>query len=86
MKTRWCYSKRRHMRGTKIEVKRFLQTVTDKIKIAKLDYVNGDFEEQVIFSGDVLDLKKIDLLELDLFEFSVTANKNTLEIRTMRDE
>ena len=68
-----------------MRLKDFLQTVTGKIKIAKLDYVNGDFEEHVIFSGDVLDLKKIDLLDLDILEFSVTANKNTLEIRTMRD-
>ena len=48
-------------------------------------FKNGDFEEEVIFSGDVLDLKKINLLELDILEFSFTANKNTLEIRTMRD-
>lgn len=68
-----------------MKLKDFLQTVTGKIKIAKMVYTNGDFEEDVIFRGDVLDLKKIDLLELDLFEFSFTANKNTLEIRTMRD-
>lgn len=59
--------------------------MTGKIKIAKMVFKNGYFEEEVIFSGDVLDLKKIDLLELDILEFSFTANKNTLEIRTMRD-
>lgn len=85
MKQRWSYSKLQHMRGTRIETKDFLQTVTGKIKIAKMVFKNGDFEEKVIFSGDVLDLKKIDLLELDILEFSFTANKNTLEIRTMRD-
>ena len=68
-----------------MNLKDFLQTVTCKIKIAKMVFKNGDFEEEVIFSGDVLDLKKINLLELDILEFSFTANKNTLEIRTMRD-
>ena len=68
-----------------MNLKDFLQTVTGKIKIAKMVFKNGDFEEEVIFSGDVLDLKKINLFELDILEFSFTANKNTLEIRTMRD-
>ena len=68
-----------------MKLKDFLQTVTGKIKIAKMVFKNGDFEEEIIFSGDVLYLKKIDLLELDILEFSFTANKNTLEIRTMRD-
>jgi len=68
-----------------MKLKDFLQTVTGKIKIAKMVFKNGDFEEEIIFSGDVLDLKKIDLLELDILEFSFTANRNTLEIRTMRD-
>ena len=68
-----------------MNLKDFLQKVTGKIKIARLVFKNGDFEEEVIFSGDVLDLKKINLLELDILEFSFTANKNTLEIRTMRD-
>ena len=68
-----------------MNLKDFLQTVTGKIKIAKIVFKNGDFEEEVILSGDVLDLKKINLLELDILEFSFTANKNTLEIRTMRD-
>ena len=68
-----------------MKLKDFLQTVTGKIKIAKMVFKNGDFDEEVIFSGDVLDLKKIDLLELDVLEFSFTANKNILEIRTMRD-
>ena len=68
-----------------MKLKDFLQTVTGKIKIAKMVFKNGYFEEEVIFSCDVLDLKKIDLLELDILEFSFTANKNTLEIRTMRD-
>ena len=68
-----------------MNLKDFLQTVTGKIKIAKMVFKNGDFEEEVIFSGDVLDLKKINLLELYILEFSFTANKNTLEIRTMRD-
>ena len=68
-----------------MKLKDFLQTVTGKIKIAKMVFKNGDFEEEIIFSGDVLYLKKIDLLELDILEFSFTANRNTLEIRTMRD-
>ena len=66
-------------------LKTFLQKVTGKIKIVSLKYVNGDFEEEVIFQGDVLDLKKIDLLEKELLEFSFTANKNTLEIRILGD-
>ena len=41
-----------------MKLKDFLQTVTGKIKIAKMVFKNGDFDEEVIFSGDVLDLKK----------------------------
>ena len=57
----------------------------EEVDSQRVVFKNGDFEEEVIFRGDVLDLKKIDLLELDILEFSFTANKNTLEIRTMRD-
>ena len=41
-----------------MRLKDFLQTVTGKIKIARLVFKNGEFEEEVIFRGDVLDLKK----------------------------